>query len=107
MAAAGLGGALANLTKFDIVRDFAQNAALFFAGIASEGLELAKKTSGRVFGLISVDLTMVYEGINPFHIMMLLTVLAILLVIAIIVFYCMSRRLNPDEIRQVVFFMVE
>lgn len=105
MAAAGLGGALANLLKFDIVRDFAQTVALFFSGIASEGLELAKKTFGRVFGIISVDLNMVYDGINPFHIIMLLAVLAVILVIAIIIFYCMSRRLNPDEIRQVRWFL--
>eukprot|EP01138_Halocafeteria_seosinensis_P014364 gb/GECG01014665.1/.p1 GENE.gb/GECG01014665.1/~~gb/GECG01014665.1/.p1 ORF type:complete len:1030 (+),score=149.10 gb/GECG01014665.1/:1-3090(+) len=99
-AAAGLGGAAMNLLKLDVIRDFAQNVALFFAGIASEGLELAKKTFGRIFGLISIDLNMVYDGINPFHIIVLLAVLGVIMVGVLIAFYFMTRKMNPDEIRQ-------
>ena len=100
-AAAGLGGAAMNLLKLDVVRDFAQNVALFFAGIASEGLELAKKTFGRIFGLISIDLNMVYNGINPFYIIILLAILGVVMVGVLIAFYYLSKGRNPDEIRQV------
>ena len=100
-AAAGLGGAAMSLLKLDIVRDFAQNVALFFSAIASKALQLARNTFGRVFGVISIDLNMVYDKINPFYIMVALGILTVILIITFIVLFCLTRKMNPDDIRQV------
>ena len=83
------------------MRDFAQNVALFFANIASKALELAKNTFGRLFGLIAVDLNMVAESINPMFIMGILGVLALVFFVLFLVLFFMSKKMNPDEIRQV------
>lgn len=99
--AAGLGGAALNFLKLDIIRDFAQNIALFFANIASQGLALARRTFGRLFGVISIDFNMVSASINPLYIIILLAVLAFILVITFGVLFFMTKKMNPDEIREV------
>jgi hypothetical protein len=94
-----LGSAGVDWLKLDVVRDFAQTAALFFASIFSKPLQLAKAVWGNITNVIALDLGFVFR-INPLPIYITLLTLASLVMLAFLIFMCMSLCTTHDAIRE-------
>jgi hypothetical protein len=87
--------------KIEILRDFYQTIALFFASIANGAMEQGKAIWGNVSGLISLDFGFVVNTEQIIAIMtVVLAILGIVLVFVGIYAVYKSNAINPDELSQ-------
>jgi hypothetical protein len=97
--AATLSSAAFDWLKVDVARDFAQTVALFFSSVFSEPLQQAKAVWGNITNVIALDLGFVFN-IDPLPIYITLLTLASLVMLALLVFMCLSLCTTHDAIRE-------